>query len=185
MPRSVDRAGAVAAALRVAAGPGTRWIGIDGCSGSGKSSLAAEIAAEIAAECARVVVVAIDEFTGPGIAEWDWERLAEEVVRPLSSGQPARYRRWDWRRAADAGSAAIDAGSVVIVEGVSATRREAAVPWDLTVWVDAPREVRLARIRRREGAAAVGRWRDWLASEDAYVEREHPQQRADLVVSTG
>ena len=73
---------------------------------------------------------------------------------------------------------------LVIVEGVSATRREVRLPWAMTVWVDAPAEVRLQRARDRDGEAMLSVWLErWIPSEEAYVEREHPQQRVDLVVS--
>lgn len=171
---------AIAAAVAVAAEPGTRWIGVDGCGGSGKSTLAAAIARETE----RVQVVSVDEFAGPGVPEWDWGRFAAEVVRPLLAGRAARYRRWDWRADGYAGWGEVEPGAVVVVEGVSAVRSEAAAPWDLTIWVDAPRQVRLARLRARDGVEAMARWSDdWLPSEDAYVEREHPQLRVDLVVA--
>jgi cytidylate kinase len=71
-----------------------------------------------------------------------------------------------------------------VVEGVSSTRAELGAPWDLTVWVDAPREVRLRRARERDGAAMQRRWLDdWLPSEEAYAAREHPQDRVDLIVN--
>ena len=75
-------------------------------------------------------------------------------------------------------------GAVVVVEGVSSTRREVHVPWALTVWVEASREVRLARALERDGEAMLPRWLEqWMPSEDAYVARERPERRADLVVS--
>ena len=50
-------------------------------------------------------------------------------------------------------------GGLVVVEGVSATRREVPVPWDVTIWVDARRERRLARgpDAQRAGLAPLGR----------------------------
>jgi uridine kinase len=72
----------------------------------------------------------------------------------------------------------------VVVEGVSATRREVAAPWDLTIWVDAPEDVRLARALERDGPAMLATWVErWIPEENAYVARERPQQRVDLVVS--
>jgi uridine kinase len=74
-------------------------------------------------------------------------------------------------------------GRVLVVEGVSSTRSEVGLDWDLTVWVDAPRELRLARARRRDGEAMLARWlSDWMPSEERYAERERPRERVDLVV---
>jgi hypothetical protein len=51
--------------------------------------------------------------------------------------------------------------------------------------VEAPREVRLARARQRDGEAMLARWlEDWLPSEERYIAREDPAARADLVIST-
>ena len=71
----------------------------------------------------------------------------------------------------------------VILEGVSASR-EAFRPYlCYTIWVETPREERLRRGLERDGLEARGLWDEWMAEEDAYVEREHPDQRADIVVS--
>jgi uridine kinase len=182
MPRPATRAEAVAAVERLAARMPDRtvFVGIDGFGAAGKSSLADAVAAAVD----RGVVVRVDDFWGPSIAEWDWPRFREQLLLPLLDGRPARYQVWDW--VADAGADWVDvpAGRVVVVEGVSATRAEVGVPWDLTIWVDAPREVRLARALERDGAAMQSRWADdWLPSEQAYAARERPQERVDLIVS--
>lgn len=176
-PRSAsvdDVVGAVRALL-----PGTRFVGIDGFGGSGKSTLAAAVAAAVPA----VVIVHVDDFWGLDIREWDWERFEVQLAAPLRADRPARYQVWDWHR--DAGGEWVDLGPgrVVIVEGVSATRREVVLDWDLTVWVDAPLDVRLARALARDGEAKLARWlADWMPSEQAYAERERPRDRVDLVV---
>jgi uridine kinase len=157
----------------------TAWVGIDGYGTAGKTSLAAAIAAAVPS----AVVVHVDDFSGHWVVEWDWDRFHAQVVRPLLSGRAARYQRWDWHRVRGGDWAEVRPGGVVVVEGVSSTRREVEVPWDLTVWVEAPRAVRLARARERDGAALLPRWlQDWMPSEDAYVARERPAERVDLVV---
>jgi uridine kinase len=176
--RRIAAVGAVAALAERRAGR-TVWVGIDGCGAAGKTSLAAAVAAAVPS----AVVVHVDDFSGHWVVEWDWDRFHDQVVRPLLSGRRARYQRWDWHRGRGGDWAEVEPGRVVVVEGVSSTRREVAVPWDLTIWVDAPREVRLARARERDGAAMLARWLDdWMPSEDAYVAREHPQDRVDLIV---
>lgn len=171
----------VAAVSRLAASRAgqTRWVGVDGWGAAGKTTLARAIAAAPA----DAVVIHIDDFASPRIPEWDWRRFDAQVVAPLAAGRPARYQRWDW--ASDTGAEWHEAlpGSVVVVEGVSSTRREVRAPWALTVWVDAPLELRLRRAVERDGAAMLPRWRDdWLPSEEAYVARERPQERADVVI---
>lgn len=181
-PRRVRQAEAVqeirdAAARR----PGvTTWIGVDGPGGSGKSTFAARVAAAVE----RAVVVPVDDFSGPNVLEWDWQRLHREVVEPILAGRAGRYQAWDWSVDAPGEWHDVPAGAVVIVEGVSATRTEAQVPWTLQVWVDTPREIRLDRALARDGAAMMARWHEhWIPSEEAYMARERPQERVDLVVS--
>ncbi|HEU5007208.1 MAG TPA: hypothetical protein VFT67_09560 [Jatrophihabitantaceae bacterium] len=161
------------------AGEQTRWIGVDGCGASGKTTFAARLAHALPGS----VVVHVDDFSGPRIAEWDWERFDAQVVRPLLGGRSARYQRWDWDTDSGAEWHDIEPGGTVIVEGVSSTRHEVRVPWTLTIWVEASREVRLARAHERDGEAMLSRWlEDWMPSEEAYIARERPQDRADLIV---
>jgi uridine kinase len=157
----------------------TVFVGIDGFGGAGKSSLAGAIAAELP----RAAVVRVDDFWGPNVAEWDWSRFRRQVLEPLLAAEPGRYQVWNW--AADAGGEWVElpAGAVVVVEGVSSTRAEAGVPWDLTVWVEASHGIRLTRALERDGPQLMHRWLDdWMPSEEGYAAREHPQDRADLLV---
>ena len=183
MPRHVTRPAAVAeiAAVADAAPRRTVFVGIDGLGASGKSTLAALVAAVVP----RAVVVHADDFAGPSIPEWDWDRLRSQVIVPLLTGRPGHYQRWDWATDAGAEWHEVPTRSVVVVEGVSSTRAEVNVPWDFTVWVDAPYELRLARARVRDAALVDEWWERWRASEDAYVAREQPQNRVDVVVDGG
>ena len=181
MPRVTDRAGVVAEVTRLAAArPGTTvFIGVDGRAGAGKSTLAAAIAAGVPG----TEVVHVDDFAGPHVPEWDWPRFQEQVLDPLRAGRAARYQRWEWNRDEPAEWHDIRAGVPVVVEGVSSTRRELDVPWALQVWVDAPREVRLRRAVERDGEAMLAHWLDvWMPLEQAYIDRERPERRVDLVV---
>lgn len=180
-PRAATRAQALAAVAELAARRPTEtlWVGLDGRGASGKSTLAAVIAASVP----RAVVVHVDDFSSLHLPEWDRGRFRAQVAEPLSAGRPARYQRWDWDVDAGADWHEVAPGSLVVVEGVSSTRADAGVQWDLAVWVDAPREVRLRRALERDGLAMMGRWLDdWIPSEEAYIARERPQDRVDLVV---
>jgi uridine kinase len=182
MPRPASRDEAVAEAGRIAAGVTGRTvlIAVDGRAGSGKTTLADDIAGAVA----KAVVVHIDDFAGPLVPEWDWPRFRVQVLDPLLAGRPARYQRWEWNRDEPAEWHDIPAGGVLVVEGVSCTRAELAAPWDLQIWVDASREVRLQRAVERDGEQMLPHWLDvWMPSEEAYIARERPQERVDLLVS--
>ncbi|MGI3781118.1 MAG: hypothetical protein ACRYG2_10105 [Janthinobacterium lividum] len=165
---------------RLAGLTGTRWVGIDGKGASGKTTLAAAVAAALSA----AVVVHVDDFARPSVETWERERFVAQVLQPLAAGRPARYERWDWSRDASAGWTEVPVGVPVVVEGVSSTDVRLGVPWDVTLWVDAPYEVRLARALGRDGEAMREQWVGaWMPAEDAYEAAQRPQDRVDAVVS--
>jgi uridine kinase len=181
-PRRVRRCEAVAAVVALAGRRHgrTSFVGIDGPGGAGKSTLAARIASAVPG----AAVAAVDDFSGPRLAEWDWARFIREVRDPLLAGRAARYQRWDWDRDEGAEWHEVGPGGVLVVEGVSSTRAEAGVPWDLRIWVDSPAEIRWARAVARDGPVLQAKWIDaWIPSEQAYIAAQAPQRRADLVVS--
>jgi uridine kinase len=182
-PRRVDPSEVVdAVAALAAARTGLALFGIDVFGASGKSTLAAAIAARVAG----AVVVAVDDFTSPLVSEWDWERFRAQVLLPLLSDRAARYQIWNWDQSVGGDWVDVLPGGLLIVEGVSCTRAEVGAPWDLTIWVDAPREVRLGRAIERDGEAMRWVWEQvWMPSEESYATRERPQERVDLIVSGG
>ena len=158
---------------------GTRWVGIDGKGASGKTTLAAAVAAVLGA----AVVVHVDDFARPSVETWERDRFVAQVLAPLVAGRTARYERWDWGSDASAGWAAVPVGVPVVVEGVSSTDVRLGVPWDVTLWVDAPYEVRLARALARDGEGMQEQWVGaWMPAEDAYEAAQRPQDRVDAVV---
>lgn len=160
--------------------PGTVLVAIDGAGGAGKSTLAASIADQID----RSYVVCLDDFARPSVPGWDQDRFRHEVLIPLLAGQDACYQRWDWPTDRGAEWHRVPSGSTVIIEGVSSTRSELGECWDLTVYVDTPRSVRLERGIRRDGEPMRSQWTDvWMPEEDAYIAAQQPAQRADLIVS--
>lgn len=157
----------------------TVWIGIDGFGGSGKTSLARLLASVIAG----AQWVSVDDFAGPGVPTWDFERFVAQVVQPLNDGRPARYERRGWG-ADQGGWVTVRTGGLLIVEGVSSTDSRADVDWDLTVWVHTEPAERRRRIRLRDDAATLARWEsDWWPSERAYAADQDPAGRADVVVA--
>lgn len=181
-PREVSRHEAIGEVARLAHGrPGrTLLVGIDGRAGAGKSTLATAIADAVAG----AVIIAVDDFAGPLVPEWDWARLHEQVLAPLGAGRPGRYQRWEWNRDEGAEWHDVPTGRLVVIEGVSSTRSELAADWACRIWVDAPREVRLQRALERDGAQMLPHWLEvWMPAEEAYIARERPRERADLIVS--
>ena len=163
----------------VAARRRTRLIAVDGWGGGGKSRLAAELAQRLAS----VTVIHTDYFAGPSRPRWDWQRLAREVLGPVLSDRPARFQRYDWNRDQLGEWQQVPIGGTVIVEGISSSRLELGPIWDLVIWVECPRELRLRRGIERDGEARRWTWETvWMPDEEAYVRTQDPIGRADLIV---
>lgn len=155
----------------------TAIIGIDGCGGSGKSMLAERLAATL--DCA---IIHTDDF-----GEWDnprWcPRMIKQVLDPLRNNQPARYQRYDWGDKQLAEWHEVPVQPQLIVEGVSALRREFRPYLSYGIYVETPHEIRLKRGLERDGAEALTQWQDWMAAEDGYVARDMPQAVANIVIN--
>lgn len=152
-------------------------VGIGGHGGAGKTTLARAVA-----EATGAQVVGTDEFwDGTG---FDLTRLRHEVLDVLLDGRTARFRSWDWSgRRLRPGTRAVEPCGVIVLEGVCALHRLFRDDEDLRVWVDAPRDVRLARGLARDGEGSRATWLDvWLPAEERYVAADDPVSAAHLVV---
>ena len=154
----------------------TRIVAIDGPGAAGKSSLAAFLARRLGAE-----IVHTDDF-----ASWDdpidwWPRLLEQVLEPLAAGRRARFTptSWDGLPRADI---VVEPAEVVILEGVTSSRAAFRPFLAYSIWVETPRELRLARGLERDGESMRAQWEAWMALEDRYIDEERPAERADLVL---
>ena len=158
-----------------------------------KARLATEGRAALASRGRDISVVQVDDFYFPSALRnanfardavggaFDWRRLRDQILAPLKRGRPGQYQRYDWPSDALAEWHDVPIG-IVIVEGVYSTRVELEQFYDLTVWVECPRPIRLARGIERDGESARRRWEDeWMPAEDRYVKDQSPHTRAELV----
>jgi uridine kinase/aminoglycoside phosphotransferase (APT) family kinase protein len=157
-------------------GMATRIVAVDGPGGAGKTSLSERLADELHAQ-----IVHTDDFASwENPTDW-WPALIEQVLEPLAAGSAARYVPTTWG-GPDRDEVTVEPGEFVILDGVTASR-EAFRPYlAYSIWVETPRDVRLRRGLERDGEHMRPRWEEWMAAEDRYVEREHPAERADLVL---
>lgn len=148
-------------------------VGIGGRGGAGKTTLARAIPG--------AEVVSTDEFWNG--REFELSRLRREVFDPLVAGSAAAFGSFDWEAQKVRGSRTVEPRGIVVVEGVCALHHMFRDDYALRVWVEAPREVRLARGVARDGEGARATWEEiWMPMEDRYVERDDPVAAADLIV---
>jgi uridine kinase len=168
----LDRVAALTPAAST--GRGFLLVGIGGRGGSGKTTLARSLPA--------AQVVGTDEFwDGTG---FELSRLRSEVLEPILRAEPAEYRAYSWqlRRPLEQARVVLPHG-VIVVEGVCALHQLLREAYDLRIWVEAPRQLRLARGIARDGEESRTVWETrWLPSEDRYVERDDPISAAHLIV---
>lgn len=134
-----------------AAAPSPRIIGVDGPSGSGKSTLARRLMARLP----EAGLIEIDDFVSwTDLSRW-WPRFLAQVLEPLAGGRAAHYQVRDW--VGDEFGSSLNGWKtmpwcpVVLVEGVTCTRRAARPYLSCSIWVEAPEATRLRRGMERDG----------------------------------
>ena len=156
----------------------TRVVAIDGRSGAGKTSLATSLRDQL-----RAPVVSLEDLYGG----WDGlehgiDLLVSAVLEPLAAGRAARVPRYDWVAGAWAAPALLEPPDLLIVEGVGAGARRAAVFASVLVWLEVATPLRRRRALDRDGATFAPYWDQWAAQEDLMLAREHTPQRADVTI---
>lgn len=164
-----------------------KFIAIDGRGGSGKSTVARLLATELGAE-----IIQTDDFAShENPLNW-WPLVIERVFEPIAEGAASlSYPRSKWWPAHTPEPVEHQAvTSTMILEGVSALRREFRPYISVGVFVDTPREVCLQRGISRDLAYDTGKtkdeitkmWNEWAEAEDEYLRRDNPKEIADIVI---
>ncbi|GCE29558.1 hypothetical protein KDA_50420 [Dictyobacter alpinus] len=105
------------------------------------------------------------------------------MLELLSLNETARYQRYDWGTKHLEEWHELQPTEYLLLEGVSSSR-EAFRPYlTFAIWIETPRQERVLRDLERDGETARRQWEEWIASEDEYIEREHPEQKVDLVIN--
>lgn len=160
------------------------FIAVDGHGGSGKSTLAKLLSERLSAE-----VIHTDDFAG-----WDnplnwYPNVIKEIFEPISNGdktlsyQPASW--WENHHPDPVINQPVT--DIMILEGVSSSRREFRDYISFSIFVDTPKETCLQRGIERDTGTGKSKeelakmWEQWFAEEDAYIKRDSPKENADLV----
>jgi len=155
-----------------------RLVAVDGSGGAGKSLFASRLALSLGG----VPVVHTDDF-----ASWEnphdwWERFEETVLGPLARGDLVRYQAYDWAAHRSGDWQEIPTSDIVIAEGVSSSRQAAVDLLTVAIWIDTPRDERMARGIARDGESMRLAWEQWMAEEDVHFARDRTRERADVIV---
>lgn len=159
-----------------------RLVCVDGCAGSGKSTLA-EAVRDAAAELGTTALVHLDDLLDgwAGLPQVSGA-LDRDVLAPLREGRPGRYRRYDWEAGRFGEEVTVDPVALLVVEGVGSGAASYASSITTLVWVEAPRDLRLARGIARDGEGYRPQWLQWMHDEEELHRRERTRQRADMLV---
>lgn len=157
-------------------------LAVDGRSGAGKTDLA-QVAADLLGAAGHPTHVVHLDALYPG---WSGlaralPRLCEEVVAPLLSGRPGRFRSWDWHAGRPGPLVTVPLRAVVLVEGVGVLASPCAGRFDVRLWLEAPAEVRRVRALTRDGEVFAPHWRQWAEQEETVLAGRPP---SDAVVDT-
>ncbi|GAC1571298.1 MAG: AAA family ATPase [Candidatus Saccharimonadales bacterium] len=160
-------------------------IGIDGCGGAGKSTLAEELAMERE----NVQVVHIDDFYKPSeerveVTEitpvhinFEFDRLKQRVLKPLEDGRVATYQTVKGQ------TVEIEPRGYIIVEGLGALGTDLRSHFGFKIWIDALETVRRKRGIERDSEYWANIWdTEYLPQDARYVKEQQPQQAADIVI---
>jgi hypothetical protein len=132
-------------------------------------------------------VVRVDDFLSWHDLDRWWERLEREALWPVLAGRGARYRVRDWAQdplgESLNGWIQISPAELVIVEGISCSRRAITHALTMALWVHAPRSERLRRGVARDGEERRSLWTEWMRAEDAFFAEDGASRRADHLVS--
>ena len=166
MPDQVDEV--IALAQRAA----VPIVLIDGRSGSGKTELGTLVADRLGAQLVRMD----DLYPGWGGLDAGSLAVVEDVL------ERHRWRRWDWATSSFAEEHSIDPARPLVIDGCGALSAASRALATLGVWVELNAERRKIRALERDGDSYAPHWDDWAKQEQAFIDREHPRELADLVV---
>lgn len=165
-------------------------IAIDGRCASGKTTLAAQIQ-----EKTNWPVVHMDHFflrpeqrTPQRLSQAggnvDWERFLDVVLLPLRQGKKVSYLPYDCQLRQLTDPVHIPCSPVVLIEGAYCCHPNLWDFYDLHIFLSVDPAEQLARIKRRNGAAALPAFRDqWIPLEEQYFHAFHLPERCALCFS--
>ncbi len=164
-------------------------LAIDGGAASGKTTLAMTLA-----ERFDGAVIHMDDFflrpeqrTEARLAEaggnFDRERFLTEVIPHLRDKTAFSYQRFDCSRMALGDMITIPPKKLLIVEGSYSHHPALADAYDMNLFLETEKDIRLSRILNRNGAEKYEMFLSrWIPMEDRYFGAFSIREKADLVI---
>jgi uridine kinase len=186
--------------------PGRAFIvGVTGADCSGKSVFAAGLDGFLRGRGVATQLVNLDDFHQPAAVRhagadrdedhwrrvkagkvFNFERLADEVLRPSREGKPftARFTAGDWRSDdAAARTLTITPDTIVILEGVFLLLEDVRPFLDYVIFLDAGEVECLRRARERDAETAWRRYETrYLPAARSHRAAYPPEKHADIIV---
>ncbi len=166
-------------------------IAIDGRCGAGKTTFASLLRSEL--DCN---IIHADHFflqrqqrTKQRLEEAggniDYERLVEEVLKPLSGGFPFSYQVFDCKTMSLAERIYIGPKRAAVVEGSYSCHPSMWNYYDLRIFMDIDKESQKKRIIQRNGKEQAEMFfNKWIPMEEKYFEAYDVLNRCDIVIDT-
>ena len=152
-------------------------IAVDGRSASGKTTFANRLSSTLNAP----LVHSDDVAWHHSFFDW-WPLMIEQIITPFQAGLAIDWRPEAWTEKGREGSITVPKSSILILEGVSVTRREMSEHLDLPIWVETDPKVAEARGLERDGPDGRDFWFEWQAAEDPFLEADKPWDRARIII---
>ncbi|HSH55380.1 MAG TPA: hypothetical protein VK983_00980 [Candidatus Limnocylindrales bacterium] len=126
-----------------------------------------------------------DKLSEPSWEEgFDGNRLAEQVLKSLGSGQGVRHQQLLYESNTLGNIQMISPVEYLIVEGISSSHPDIAMYYDYKIWVDMPIDVAKARGKARDAGNENESMWDLCAENDLkYVAQHNPEAIADIIVN--
>jgi len=179
-------------------------VAIDGVDGVGKTVFADELAGSLIERERTVIRASVDGFHNPrsiryrlgrnspeGYFEdsFNYSALKKELLEPLGPGGSLRYRRavFDYRTDCEITMSLETAAkdSILIFDGVFLHRSELVSYWEMSVFLDAPLEVTIARAAMRDGGSpdinSLENQR-YVKGQQLYLRTCEPKHLATIVI---
>ena len=180
-------------------------VAIDGVDGVGKTTLADELADSLSTRGRTVIRASVDGFHNPrGVRyrlgrdspegyfrdSFNYSALKTALLAPLGPDGTRRYRRavFNYRTDSEVTTPFETAGedAILLFDGVFLHRPELLSFWELSVFLDAPFEVTIARAAARDGSSSdvsAPENRRYVEGQQLYLRTCEPKRAATIVIN--